>query len=76
METLKHPACTIGWIARLSQLAFPKERNLNFSWEKSHWDNAMDKKIKRKKDFTHDREIMHLKDGTGEADLRGLEVER
>ena len=51
METLKHPACTIGWIARLSQLAFPKERNLNFSWEKSHWDNAMDKKNKKKKRF-------------------------
>ena len=23
METLKHPACTVGWVARLSQLAFP-----------------------------------------------------
>ena len=23
METLKHPACTVGWVVRLPQLAFP-----------------------------------------------------
>ena len=31
METLKHPACTVGWVARLLlQLAFPVESNLVF----------------------------------------------
>ena len=35
METLKHPACTVGWAVRLSWLAFPRESNLNFPWEKS-----------------------------------------
>ena len=27
--------------ATLSQLAFPGERNPNFPWEKSHWDNTV-----------------------------------
>ena len=36
-ETLKHPAHTVGWVARLLQLAFPGESNLNFPWEKSQW---------------------------------------
>ena len=40
-ETLKHPACTVDWVARLSQLAFPREGNLNFPWEKSHLDNTV-----------------------------------
>ena len=44
METLKHPACTIGWAARLLHLAFPGESNLYFPWEKSHWDNTDAKK--------------------------------
>ena len=30
METLKHPACTVDLIARLSQLVFPREGNPNF----------------------------------------------
>ena len=30
----------------LSQLAFPGEGNLNFPWEKSHWDNTIVKKKK------------------------------
>ena len=38
MKTLKQPACTIEWVACLSQLAFPMENNLN--WEKSHLDNT------------------------------------
>ena len=29
METLKYPACTEGWVARLLQLAFPRESNQN-----------------------------------------------
>ena len=33
METVKHPACTVGWVAQQSQLAFPGESNLNFSLE-------------------------------------------
>ena len=41
IETLKHPACTLGWVARLSQLAFPGESNPNFPCEKSHWDNTV-----------------------------------
>ena len=30
MKTLKHPACTAGWVARLSQLAFLGGRQLKF----------------------------------------------
>ena len=41
MGTLKHPACTVGWVVRLLQLAFPREGNPNFPWEKSHLDNAV-----------------------------------
>ena len=33
--------------ATLSQLAFPRESNLNFPWEKSHLDNTVVKKKKR-----------------------------
>ena len=46
VETLKHLAGTIGWVAQLSQVAFPGEGNLNFPWEKSHWDNTVVKKEK------------------------------
>ena len=49
METLKLPVCTIGWVAQLSQLAFPRESNANFLWDKSHWDNTVVKKKKQKK---------------------------
>ena len=31
------------------QLAFPREGNPNFPWEKSHWDNTVVKKEKKKK---------------------------
>ena len=41
METLKHPAWTLGWVARLSQLAFLRESNLNFPWGKSQCDNTI-----------------------------------
>ena len=34
--------------ATLSQLAFPAEGNPNIAWEKSHWDNTVVKKVKRK----------------------------
>ena len=47
IETLKHPACTLGWVAWLSQLACPGEGSLNFSWEKSHWNNTIVKSIKK-----------------------------
>ena len=43
METLKHPACTVGWVARLLQLAFLRKSNSNFLWEKSHWDSSQGK---------------------------------
>ena len=45
MEILKYPACTVGWVVRLSQLAFPEEGNPNFPWEKSLWDNTVVKSI-------------------------------
>ena len=32
METLKPPACTVGWVARLLWLAFPGESKLKFPW--------------------------------------------
>ena len=41
METGKHPAYTVGWVAQLSQLALPRESNLNFRWERSHWDSTV-----------------------------------
>ena len=42
METLKHPACTLGWVAQLCRSwLFPGEGNPNFPWEKSHWDNTV-----------------------------------
>ena len=47
METLKHPACTVGWVPRLSQLAFPGEGSPIFPWEKSHWDNTVVKSFKK-----------------------------
>ena len=48
METLKHPACTVGWVAKLSQLAFPGGSNPNFPWEKSHLENTAVKSILKK----------------------------
>ena len=36
-ENIKHPAYTVGWVATLSQLAFPRESSLNLPWEKSRW---------------------------------------
>ena len=44
VETLKHPACTVGGSATLSQLASPEESNLINLWEKSQWDNAVVKR--------------------------------
>ena len=41
METCKHPACTVGWVAQLLQLAFPGKSNLYCPWEKSQWDNRV-----------------------------------
>ena len=37
--------------ATLSQLAFPGEDNLNFPWEKSHWDNTVAKSYFQKKNL-------------------------
>ena len=44
MKTLKHPACTIGWVAQLLEQAFLRKSNLNFPWKKSQWDNTVVKK--------------------------------
>ena len=41
VEAVKYPACIVGWVVRLSQLAFPGESNVIFPWEKSHWDNTV-----------------------------------
>ena len=41
IETPKHPAYTIGWVVWPSQLAFPREGNPTFPWEKSHLDNTV-----------------------------------
>ena len=45
-ETLTHPACRLDRLdsTTLSQLAFPREGNLNFPGEKSHWDYTVVKK--------------------------------
>ena len=40
METLKHPSCTVGWVARLFTAGFPHREQPN-SWEKSQWDNTV-----------------------------------
>ena len=42
----KHTACIEGRVARLLQLAFPRESNPNFPWEKPQWDNTVVKKKK------------------------------
>ena len=50
MDTLRHPACTAGWVSRLCRSWLsPEEGNPNFPWEKSHWDNTVAKKQKKKK---------------------------
>ena len=42
METIKHPACTVGQTARLCRSWLsPGKSNPNFPWEKSHWDNTV-----------------------------------
>ena len=48
METLKHPACTVGWAARLwrSWLSLGKE---SFLWEKSQRNNTVVKRNLKKK---------------------------
>ena len=42
METLKHPACTVGWVARLyrSWLSPGKATRISHG-KKSHWDNTV-----------------------------------
>ena len=51
METLKHPARTLGWVARLccSLLTSGKATRI-MPWEKSHWDNTVVKsKVKEER---------------------------
>ena len=40
----------MGLVAQLSLLAFPRESNLNFPWEKFQLDNAVVKKREKKED--------------------------
>ena len=50
METLKHSACTEGWVARLCcSCLSPGKSNLNSTWGKSHWDKTGLKSLKKKK---------------------------
>ena len=62
-ETLTHPACTLGWVARLcrSWLSLGKS-NPNFPWEKSQWDDKFQKQI-----------LKNEVDRTGRADIRKAE---
>ena len=55
--------------ATLSQLAFPGESNLNFPWEKSHWDNTVVKskvksESKKSKRKSHNSKSESLFSGT------------
>ena len=45
IETLKHPACTVGWVARLcrSWLSLEKATRI-YHGKKSHWGNTVVKK--------------------------------
>ena len=65
METLKHPACTVGWVARLCRSWLsPLEGNPNFPWEKSHWDNTVLKvqsKVKRLWPFIKKKKLKKIK---------------
>ena len=46
METLKHYACTVGWVVRLSRSWLSlKESNPNFPWKKSQKDNTVIKNV-------------------------------
>ena len=48
MKTLKHPARTADWIARLCRSCLsPGEGNPNDTWEKFHLDNTVVKSIKK-----------------------------
>ena len=50
MDTLKTPSMHSRLDSlTLLQLAFPRESNLNFTWEKSHWDNTVVKSKKKGK---------------------------
>ena len=50
METLNHPACTVGWVARLCRSWLSQGKSSpNFLWEKSHWDNTVVKSYTKKK---------------------------
>ena len=56
LETLKHPACTINLVVRVSQLAFPGESNPDFLWwEKSHVDNMVVKSKSKVKVHLHQK---------------------
>ena len=50
METLKRPACTVGWVARICRSWLsPGKSKSNIPCEKSHWDNTVVKSIKKRK---------------------------
>ena len=53
-KKLKHPACTIGWVARLCHSWLSPG---NFLWEKSHWNNKVVKKNAAESDCIRDFDV-------------------
>ena len=47
VKTLENPACLVGGVVQLSQLAFTEESDQNFPLKKSQWDNKSGKKKKK-----------------------------
>ena len=54
METLKHPACTLGWVARLCRSWLSLG---DFPWEKSHKNNTVVEKKRKKFHFSFFRSL-------------------
>ena len=52
-------------IATLSQLAFPRESNLNFQWEKSVWNNTGKKKKKEEEALCASTKLVRIILDTG-----------
>ena len=58
---LWNPACTVGWVAQLSQLAVPSKGNPNFPWEKSYLDSTVVKSKNKNKQKTLKKPIQKLR---------------
>ena len=51
METLKHPVCTVSWVARLCRGGFPREKATRFSQGRNP--NGTIQLLERRKKITH-----------------------